>query len=37
MHDMMSGMGWGMSLAVLLGIIILALAITALVKYLFFR
>jgi hypothetical protein len=37
MHDKMSGMGWDMGLAGLLGTIVLVLAIAALVKYLFFR
>lgn len=37
MHDMMSGMGWGMALVGLLGIAVLVLAIAALVKYVFFR
>jgi len=37
MHDMMSGMGWGMGLAALLGLAVLLLAIAALVKYVFFR
>jgi hypothetical protein len=37
MHDMMSGMGWGMGLAGLLGIAVLLLVIAALVKYIFFR
>jgi hypothetical protein len=37
MHDMMSGMGWGMSLAGLAGLAVLVLAIAALVKYLFLR
>jgi hypothetical protein len=37
MHDMMSGMGWGMGLAGLIGLVVLVLAIAALVKYVFFR
>jgi hypothetical protein len=37
MHDMMSGMGWGMGLAGLVGLVVLVLAIAALVKYVFFR
>lgn len=37
MHDMMSGMGWGIGLAGLLGIVVLVLAIASLVKYVFFR
>lgn len=37
MHDMMSGMGWGMGVAGLVGIAVLVLAIAALVKYVFFR
>lgn len=36
MHDMMGAMGWGMGLAGLLGILVLALLIAALVKYVFF-
>jgi len=39
MHDMMmnSGMMWGMGLIGLLVILVLALGIVALVKYVFFR
>lgn len=37
MHDMMGAMGWGMGLAGVLGLIVLALVIAALVKYVFFR
>ena len=38
MNDMMGGgMMWGMSLLGLLGLVVLALAIAAFVKYLFFR
>ncbi len=37
MHNMMSGMGWGMGLVGLLGIAVLVLTIAALVKYVFFR
>jgi hypothetical protein len=37
MHDMMGAMGWSMGLAGLLGLIVLALVIAALVKYVFFR
>lgn len=37
MHEMMSSMGWGMGLAGLFGILVIALSIAALVKYVFFR
>jgi hypothetical protein len=37
MHDMMGSMGWGMGLAGLLVLIVVALVIAALVKYVFFR
>lgn len=37
MHDMMSGMGWCMGLASVVGLAVLVLAIAALVKYVFFR
>lgn len=37
MHDTMGSMGWGMGLAGLLSIILVALVIAALVKYVFFR
>ncbi len=38
MHDMMSGMGWGMmGFMGLVGLAILLLVIAALVKYVFFR
>lgn len=37
MHDMMSDMGWGMSLVALVGVVVVALVIAALVKYIFFR
>lgn len=38
MNDMMgSGMMWGMGLAGILGLLVIALVIAALVKYLFFR
>ncbi|ETR79352.1 hypothetical protein X566_00110 [Afipia sp. P52-10] len=38
MNDMMgSGMMWGMGLAGIVGIILIALVIAALIKYLFFR
>jgi hypothetical protein len=36
-HDMMPDMMWGMGLFGLLVLVLLALAIAALVKYLFFR
>lgn len=34
---MMNGMGWGMGLAGLVSLVVLALVIAALVKYVFFR
>jgi hypothetical protein len=37
LHDMMGGMGWSMGLSGLLGILVLALVIAALVKCVFFR
>jgi hypothetical protein len=38
MDDMMGGgMMWGMGLAGLIGVVVIALVIAALVKYLFFR
>ena len=38
MHDLMGGgMMWGMGLFWLLGLVLLLLAISALVKYVFFR
>ncbi len=37
MHDMVGGMGWGMGLVGLIGVLVLALVIAALVKYVFFR
>jgi hypothetical protein len=40
MHDMMSmmdGMGWTMALIWLLVVLVLALAVAALVKYVFFK
>jgi hypothetical protein len=37
MHDMMSGMPWGMGLLWLLVILVLVLAAAALLKYLFSR
>lgn len=37
MNDMMGGMMWGMGLAGLIGLVLVALVIAALVKYLFFR
>ncbi len=37
MHDMMEGMGRGMWLADLVGLVVLALVIAALVNYVFFR
>ena len=37
MHDMMSGMPWGMGLPWLLVILVLVLAAAALLKYLFSR
>lgn len=37
MHDMMGNMGWGMGLAGILAIILVALVIAALAKYVFFR
>lgn len=37
MHDMMSGMGWGMGLVGILGLAVIILVIAALVKYVFFR
>lgn len=37
MHDMMSGMGWSIGFVGLLAIVVLALAIPAFVKYVFFR
>lgn len=38
MNDMMGcGMMWGMGLAGLIGLVLIALVIAALVKYLFFR
>ncbi|AWI58668.1 hypothetical protein ABIA22_000302 [Sinorhizobium fredii] len=38
MNDMMGGgMMWGMGLAGLIGVVLVALLIAALVKYLFFR
>lgn len=37
MNSMMGGMGWGMDLAGLIGLVVLALVIAALVKYVFFR
>jgi len=38
MNDMMGGgMMWGMGLAGLIGLILVVLAISALIKYLFFR
>ncbi|TCU10047.1 hypothetical protein EV132_12238 [Rhizobium sullae] len=36
-HMMDSGMMWGMGLAGVLGLVVVALVIAALVKYLFFR
>jgi hypothetical protein len=37
MNDMMNGMGWGMGVFGLIGVIVVALVIAALVKYVFFR
>lgn len=37
MHDMMNSMGLGMGALYWLGIVVLALSIAALVKYVFFR
>jgi hypothetical protein len=37
MHDMMGSIDWGMNLVGLLALIVSALVIAALVKYVFFR
>jgi len=37
MNGMMNGMGWEMGLVGLVGLVVLALVIAALVKYVFFR
>ena len=37
MGRMMDGMGWGMGIGGLIGLVLLALVIAALVKYVFFR